>query len=103
MNFHSSIENIINEYGNAVEIETNGKKVQSKAFIQPLRYENSDNMNGYTKHRYYLYIGQVANGFLRTDNTIIQYNNKKYVIHNSGVFRLHDKVLYTWAVLSPYK
>ncbi len=109
MSFHKNVKNLIDKYASDVTITRGEDVVFSKAFIQPLRYKSNAikdrgiTVGGLTDGRYYLYIGQADNEFLRTDNAIISCNGKQYVVHTSESFFLYDKALYVWAVLTPYK
>ncbi len=109
MSFYEDVQCMIERYGSDITI-TKGESVEkTKAFIQPLRYRSSVyrdkavKLGGFSDGRYYLYIGQAENEFLRTDNAIISCNNKKYIVHTSETFELKNKALYVWAVLRPYK
>lgn len=107
MSFFGSIKNMINRYGNRVTIEKDGKTYSSKAFIQPLHYKSrtSDELciGGFSDNRYYLYIGMPQIEFSIRENAVITSNGKKYIVHSSDGYELHNSVLYVWAVLKPYK
>lgn len=109
MSFHKSIENLIDRYGSKISIECDSEVKHTKAFIQPLRYRDRAtkipqiNIGGLIDGRFYLYIGKGNCEFSRAKNTIITSSGRKYVVHTSELFELHNKALYVWAVLAPYK
>lgn len=109
MGILASVNRGIKRYGDDVEIVRNGKTIKSKAFIQPLRYKNKMYVSGETLPAgfydggHYLYIG-LNNVKIDKDyrNIIIYRNNKGYIIRRAENYIMKSKILYIWAILTPY-
>lgn len=108
MSFHKSVKAMINRYGTDVTVLRNGEITATKGFVQPLRHQTrvysdmSIGIGGFKDARYYLYIGRPDVSFVRGDNTIITCFGEQYVVHTSECYKLSDKPLYVWAVLTPH-
>lgn len=106
------INNSIDNYGRNVIIidpEDSKNKVNTKAFIQPLRYKDKTYMGGkfkdigQIKGAGYLYIGSRD---VRLDkyplNTIIQADEDKFVLKRAEKVHFKNDVYYIWAILQLY-
>lgn len=106
MSFHKSVCDMISRHGSAVTIQTGETKVESKAFIQPLRYKSQYtadlSFSGKLSENYYLYIGSADCTLCANTPSIITLNDKKYVVHNTQSYVYKNKTLYVWAVLKPF-
>ncbi len=108
MSFKESITSMLKRYGSKVTVCTQGKKISTNAFIQPLRYKSklysdkSIGYYGYKDGRYYLYIGDADVEFSRDDEAIIETDGRRYYVHSNEVYYLDNNKLYTWAILVPY-
>lgn len=107
MSIINSIAETINRYGNSVKIINKSKAVESKAFIQPLRYKNRVYIGG-QYHRLgmrntekYLYIG-LAENLLENNISVIEMGNNKYIVRRCETYYLKDCPIYVWAILLPY-
>ena len=106
---------ILNKYGSDIEvinnsIENSVPKKKSKAFIQPLRYQDQNFMgmkfldSGILNGANYLYIGSYD---LRLDlypinNTIIKTSIDSFVLKRAQKVCLKNDILYIWAILQHY-
>lgn len=106
MSFHKSVIDMLNRYGSEVDICTSDVVITTKAFIQPLRYKSQYtkklSFGGKSSDDYFLYIGKPDCVLDSTVPSIIIFDDKKFVVHNTHSYVFNDKTLYVWAVLKPY-
>ncbi|MDR0913926.1 MAG: hypothetical protein LBM65_01995 [Oscillospiraceae bacterium] len=95
--------------GDDVVLHRGEHKTHTKAFVQPLRYRNSTYLSGesispgYYDDHHYLYIGLPEDDFAQdTKNLIIEHCSGKYVVNKTESYTHKNKVMYVWAILSPY-
>lgn len=104
------IINTIEDYGRSVEIISSGMVTKTtKAFIQPLRYNNSSYVGGKyvnlgkVDETNFLYIGK---NDVRLDlyplNTIIKTDEESYVVKRAQKVCIKDDIVYIWAILQLY-
>lgn len=107
MSIFSAVGRIINQYGNSVNVENKGKTRTVKAFVQPLRYKNKVYVGGqyhklgFLKTEKYLYIGP-PEILLESGNTVIEMQNRKYIVKRCETYYVKDYAIYIWALLAPY-
>ena len=106
MSFHKSVCDMLSRHGCDVSVKTGDTKVDTKAFIQPLRYkskyQSEISFGGNSSDNYYLYIGSADCVLCAKTPSIVTLNDKKYVVHNTQNYVYKNKTLYVWAVLRPF-
>lgn len=108
MSIFSSVKATINRYGESVKVIENEKAVKTKAFIQPLRYQNKSysffvkDAIGLKSTNKYLYIG-MPDVVLKQDKCIIESPDKRFIVRRCETFFVKDFAVYQWAILVPYQ
>lgn len=107
MSIFAAVEETINRYGNSIRIRENGRNVNTKAFVEPLRYKNKVYVGGeyhrlgLRKSEKYLYIGLPC--FDLTENrSVIEMKSRKYIVKRCETYYVKDRPVYVWAILLPY-
>lgn len=102
MSISQSVSSMLDKYGADVEIRTEGETVNSKAFIEPLRYKNKIYIGGkyhrIGKSERYIYIGK-PNYPLIANETIIKSQDKEYMVKRCEYYRQDDLIFYVWAIV----
>lgn len=107
MSIFNSVGETIKRYGCCVCIEQNGKKLNTKAFVEPLRYKNKVYVGGkyhrlgFLNTEKYLYVGP-ADYELIQNTSVIQTHNCKYIVKRCETYYVKDCAVYVWAILLPY-
>lgn len=107
MGIFDSVTETINRYGSSVKIKNNGQTVNTKAFVQPLRYKNKIyvggeyHLLGYNRTDKSLYIG-LPRYPLTENSSVIEMQNNKYIVKRCEIYYLKDYPVYVWAILQPY-
>lgn len=106
MSFHKSVNNLLLRYGSDVVVHTDDKKVNTKAFIQPMRYKSQYTsklgFGGKIDDNNFLYIGSADCTLCEKTPSIVTLNDRKYVVHNTQPYVYKNKTLYVWAVIKPF-
>lgn len=93
-------------YGNEIMITNDDKSIQTRAFIEPLKYKNHIYIGGENyqigslANQKFLYIGYPHNSLIE-DKTIITYQDKEYLVKRAERYFIKDIVVYIWAILIP--
>ena len=98
----SAINSSIEKYGVDVVISTDDKIVNTKAFIEPLRYKQRIYVGG-SYHRVgktekYIYIGHPLHPLVE-DVTIIKQQSERYLVKHCEVYTVGDSPMYIWAII----
>ena len=98
----SAINSSIEKYGESVVIRTNDEFVNTKAFIEPLRYKQRIYVGG-SYHRVgkterYIYIGHPRYPLVE-ELTTIQRNSERYLVKHIEVYSVGDSPMYIWAII----
>lgn len=107
MGIFNSVGETIKRYGCSISIKNGEEYVNTKAFIEPLRYKNKVYVGGEYHHlglrktEKYLYIGP-AEYELFEDRSVIEMNNSKYIVKRCETYYVKDCPIYVWAILLPY-
>lgn len=107
MSIISAVGETIKRYGCRVCIKSKGNEAETSAFIEPLRYKNKVYVGG--KYHFlgcdriekYLYIGP-PEALLEENSSVIEMQNKKYIVKRCEIYYVHDRPVYVWAILLPY-
>ncbi len=107
MNISLSVSKIINRYGCDIVIDENGKNRSAKAFLQPLRHSN-EHYAGSKRHlsgrknlsSYLLFCTPDVS--IKAGSTVIQTQNRKYIVKRCETYYVTDSPVYVWAVLEQY-
>lgn len=107
MSIIASVGETIKRYGCSVKFVTGERTVNTKAFIEPLRYKNKVYVGGqyyylgFKRSEKYLYIGSPE--FKLTENsTVIEMYGQKYIVKRCETYYTNDRPVYVWAILLPY-
>lgn len=107
MSIFSSVSGIIKRYGCSISISNGDDKVNTKAFIEPLRYKNRIYVGGQYHHlgvnrsEKYLYIG-LPEYLLNENSSVIEMQSDKYIVKRCERYYVKDTAIYVWAILVPY-
>lgn len=107
MSMLSCVEREIGRYGSQVKITTGGVAVNSRAFVEPLRYRNKIYIGGEYRHlgmlrrEKYLYVGKTSNTLCENE-TVIEMKGSKYIVKRCETYYVQDTPIYEWAILVPY-
>ena len=109
MNIVRAIASAIKRFGNSVTVKNGEKSARLRCFIEPLRYKNKMYLNGvmlepgYFDGGHYLFISSDSSVFDGGyDKSVISMGDDSFIIKRLERYRAFDKVLYIWAVLTPY-
>lgn len=108
--FSDCVSSIIDKFGRTVTINlSDNSKINTKAFIQPLRYKDQTYMGGkcldigYLDGKNYLYIGDKNTRLdLYPFNTKIDTFNESYVVKRAQAVYLGENILYIWAIVQVF-
>lgn len=107
MNIFNSVGDTIKKYGSSVTIRQDGSAIETKAFVQPLRYKNrvyvggEYHVLGYQRREKYLYIGNPS--YRLTENSsVIETQGDKYIVKRRETYFVKDYPVYEWAILLPF-
>ncbi len=107
MSIIAAVGETIKRYGCSVKLVTGEKTVNTKAFVEPLRYKNKVYVGGqyhrlgFKRSEKYLYIGSPE--FKLSENlTVIEMNGQKYIVKRCETYYADDRSVYVWAILLPY-
>lgn len=107
MSFRKTFNDMLARHGSNVTVSTGDKTIQTKAFIQPLRYKSQYaeiiGFGGKYDDSYYLYIGSADSKLCADTPSIVTQNDEKFVVRNTHNYVYKNKTLYVWAVLKPFK
>lgn len=107
MRIADRVSEMIKRYGSTVVINNNGRRIRTKAFVQPLRHKNRVYMGeqlrleGIEKRDKYLYIGP-AKLPLAENISVIETQDNKYIVKRRETYCVMDSKVYEWAILSLY-
>lgn len=107
MGIISSISETIERYGGIVNIETNGKRLSSKGFVEPLRYKNKIYIGGeyhrlgFRRTEKYLFVGP-SDVDLCENESVIETQGNKYIVKRCEKYFVKDIPIYMWAILVPF-
>lgn len=107
MGIINSVSGMIQRYGSSVTINRNGAQVQTKAFVEPLRYKNKIYIGGrqhpigmYNNEKY-LYIGKPEHELFQ-DESVVEAGGGKYIVRRCEVYRVQDIPVYVWAIMTRF-
>jgi len=107
MSLLSCVDSEILRYGSQVTIISGGEQVQTRAFVEPLRYRNKIYIGGEYRplgvaiREKYLYIGRPAYP-LRENHSVVEAHGERYLVKRSETFFVRDMPVYEWAIMVPY-
>lgn len=106
MKISNAVIKSIEQYGDTIQIITDDEKINTKAFIEPLRYRQKLHIGGeyhnLGKGNKYLYVGNPY--YKLTENkTIILHKDNKYLVKKAECYITNDIAMYVWAVLKLIK
>ncbi len=99
---------MIDKYGNSVVIHSGDNNVNTRAFVEPLRYKNKIYIGGrkhalgmYSSEKY-LYIGKPDDRLVE-DTSVVECGEDKYIVKRQEIYRVCGEPVYVWAVLTRYR
>ena len=107
MSIITAVGETIKRYGCSITLATGEKKVNTKAFVEPLRYKNRVYVGGqyhylgFKRSEKYLYIGSPEHE-LSENATVIEMHYRKYIVKRCEIYYIDDRPVYVWAILLPY-
>lgn len=107
MGIIASVGETIKRYGSKISVFSGGDTKISSAFIEPLRYKNKVYVGGQYHHlglgrnEKYLYIGP-PDLELEENASVIEMQNKKYIVKRCEIYYVSDRPVYVWAILLQY-
>ena len=101
-----TIDRILRSYGEKVSVIQNGETFVGDAVIHPMNRRNEAYLGGdriptgiLDNNRYYMIASSKIN-LGQTSGGVVECSDKSYYIRSCGDFKVKDKKLYVWAVLS---
>ncbi len=107
MGIISSVGETIKRYGCFVTISNGDDCIDTRAFIEPLRYKNRVYVGGqyhhlgYKRTEKYLYIGPPEFPLIE-NSSVIELHDNKYIVKRCEIYYVKDLPVYVWAILQPY-
>ena len=107
MSIFNCIGETIKKYGSTVKVKNGTQSINTKAFVEPLRYKNKIYIGGqcrslgFYKSERYLYVGPAEHA-LTAESSVIETQGAKYIVKRSETYCVKDSPIYEWAILSPY-
>ena len=95
-------------YGESISVETPDGEIETKGYIEPLRYKNKmyvggkQRKNGYRDGGHFLMICPKKTDFTVKGITIRRKNGESFVVKRADDVYFEGQVLYVWAILMPY-
>ena len=88
-------------------INQGGSEINTRAFLEPLRYRNKIYIGGeyrklgFLKREKYLYVGKSDHRLVENESVIETHGNK-YIVKRCETYFVKDTPVYEWAILVPY-
>ena len=107
MSLLNCVDGEIGRYGSAVTICQDGRRVEARAFVEPLRYRNKIYIGGECRplgalrREKYLYVGQTTHP-LKENSSVIESHGEKYLVKRCETYYVKDTSVYEWAILVPW-
>lgn len=107
MSIIMSVSDTIKRYGSSLCVVTNGKKLATSGFVEPLRYKNKVYIGGeyhrlgFRRTEKYLYVGP-CDVELCENESVIETQGDKYIVKRCEKYYVKDTPVYMWAILLPY-
>ena len=107
MSLFSCVDKEIGRYGSQVTINQGGSEINTRAFLEPLRYRNKISIGGeyrklgFLKREKYLYVGKSDHRLVENESVIETHGNK-YIVKRCETYFVKDTPVYEWAILVPY-
>ena len=107
MSLFSCVDKEIGRYGSQVTINQGGSEINTRAFLEPLRYRNKIYIGGeyrklgFLKREKYLYGGKSDHRLVESESVIETHGNK-YIVKRCETYFVKDTPVYEWAILVPY-
>ena len=106
MKVSNTIIQSIERYGDSIQIITDDETINTKAFVEELRYRDKVYIGGeyhkISKKEKYLYVGN-PNYKLTEGKTIIKHRDNSYLVKSAEYYFVNDEVMYIWGILSLIK
>ena len=107
MSLFSCVDKEIGRYGSRVSITQSGTTVNTRAFLEPLRYRNKIYIGGeyhqlgFLRREKYLYVGKSTHRLVENES-VIEMQGDKYIVKRCETYFVKDTPIYEWAILVPY-
>lgn len=107
MSLFNCVDREIGRFGSQVRILQEGDPIDTRAFVEPLRYRNKIyiggeyRMLGMQRREKYLYVGKSAHR-LTENKSVIESQGAKYLVKRCETYFVKDTPVYEWAILVPY-
>lgn len=107
MSILNCVSGEIGRYGSRVTITQSGATVDTRAFLEPLRYRNKIYIGGEyhqlgsLRREKYLYVGKPAHRLIENES-VIETQGSQYIVKRCETYFVKDTPIYEWAILVPY-
>lgn len=108
MNILNKVSEAIKRHGSKIYVKCGLNTEKSFGFISPLRYKNNMYLSGrrlpsgYFDGGHYLLIALPEIELSDYVNTVIYCGTKGYIIKRAEKYIYKNKVVYVWAIVTPY-
>lgn len=105
MRFSGYLDNVLERFGNTVQITKDGRTRAAKAFVLPLRRRHRLYINeryipsGYFDNRYLLYIGSPS--YPLSTGMRVKCFDEYYRVVTAEEYGVQNETVYIWAILMP--
>ena len=107
MSLLNCVDKEIGRFGSQVSITQRGTFVNTRAFLEPLRYRNKIYIGGeyhplgFLRREKYLYVGKSSHRLIENES-VIEAQGSKYIVKRCETYYVKDTPIYEWAILVPY-
>ena len=107
MSLLGCVDREIGRYGSSVKITQEGSSINTRAFLEPLRYRNKIYIGGeyhqlgFLRREKYLYVGKSIHKLIENES-VIEMKGDKYNVKRCETFYVKDTPVYEWAILVPF-
>ena len=107
MSLLNCVDKEIGRFGSLVSITQRGTCVNTRAFLEPLRYRNKIYIGGeyhplgFLRREKYLYVGKSSHRLIENES-VIEAQGSKYIVKRCETYYVKDTPIYEWAILVPY-
>ena len=107
MSLFNCVDREIGRYGSQVTINQGGSEINTRAFLEPLRYRNKIYIGGeyrklgFLRREKYLYVGKSSHSLIENES-VIETQGNKYIVKRCETYFVKDTPVYEWAILVPY-
>lgn len=107
MSLFNCVDREIGRFGSQVRILQDEGFIETRAFVEPLRYRNKIyiggeyRMLGMLRREKYLYVGKSSHRLTENKSVIVSHG-EKYLVKRCETYYVKDTPVYEWAILVPF-